>query len=506
MLEAVVAIAAAGLAGGLASFLLESLLMPRPQAPWRRPAGCAQLHIGLWLIGFAIALALFQRPVFAAAVLVALEFLVVMTNNAKFHSLREPFIYQDFEYFSDAIRHPRLYIPFFGWWRTAAAAGAGGVAIGTGLLAEPSLLRGLPPAGLGLAAVGLALPGLLIVACGARRCPPSSFEPADDLRRLGLAASLWGYARAERMPITLPDALPAGGGGDGHPPDLVAIQAESFFDARRAFPGLRREVLGAFDQLCTESVVHGRLTVPAWGANTVRSEFAFLSGLGASDLGVHRFNPYRQLAGTGVRTLAGILRARGYRTVCIHPYPSSFYRRDVVFPALGFDEFIDIRAFAGAERAGPYVSDMALAERLLAVLEEHRRLSEAPLFLFAITMENHGPLHLEAVAPGDAERFFREPPPAGCEELVVYARHLANTDRMLARLRERLSSSRACWLAAFGDHVPIMPAVYDRLGVPDGSTDYVVWRNAPGGGGAEEIRPVESLAGWLLERMLAGTA
>src|SRR5690606_4826345 len=124
-------------------------------------------------------------------------------------------------------------------------------------------------------------------------------------------------------------------------PDLVSVQSESFFDVRREFPEVQRSVLAQFDELCAQAVQYGELTVAARGANTVRSEFAFLSGVDVGTLGVHQFNPYRTLASSGkTATLPSYLRALGYRTVCIHPYHANFYRRDRVLPFLGFDEFI----------------------------------------------------------------------------------------------------------------------------------------------------------------------
>ena len=44
-------------------------------------------------------------------------------------------------------------------------------------------------------------------------------------------------------------------------------------------------------------------------------------------------------------TIASYLRDLGYRTICVHPYPSTFYGRDRVFPVLGFDEFVDLESF-----------------------------------------------------------------------------------------------------------------------------------------------------------------
>ena len=228
---------------------------------------------------------------------------------------------------------------------------------------------------------------------------------------------------------------------------------------------------GASEQ--TTAASFGKLQVPVWGANTVRTEFAFLAGVAAEKLGVHRFNPYRRLARQEVPTLAGFLRNLGYRTVCVHPYPAGFYNRDKVFPLLGFDEFIDIRSLAGAEKTGPYIGDVAVAEKVCALLGDS---SGQPIFVFVITMENHGPLHWEKVPAGDVERLYSIPPPDACDDLTIYLRHLRNADRMVGMLRDRLEALPGSgWLCWFGDHVPIMASVYETMGMPDGRTDYMIW-------------------------------
>lgn len=462
-------------AGLLLSFAVEFLLTPRPEAPWKRPVATSFLHLGLWLFLFSILLVALGRPWFASAVASAFLLLIVLVSQAKFHSLREPFVFQDFEYFTDAIRHPRLYLPFLGWSKALLATVGFVAAIYVGLTLESSLYgrfsREILLAGMG----GLSMLAAILAVLGGKGMPKPCFEPSSDLARLGLLSSLWAYGWAEQsVPVlrspyqSLEPARPA-----GELPTLVVVQSESFFDPRKIFPGIRPEILAEWDAVCAESVQHGELAVPAWGANTVRSEFAFLSGLGESSLGVHRFNPYRRLSRSGVTTLAGFLKGLGYKTVCIHPYPAGFYRRDQVFPRFGFDEFIDIRQFADAQRSGPYVGDLAVADEVKAVLEANRG---QPVFVFVITMENHGPLHLETVSDEDLARFHSVPPPAGCEDLTVYLRHLANAGKMAGALRSTLEALPGDgWLGWFGDHVPIMPEVYKRLGVPPAQTEYLLW-------------------------------
>ncbi|SSW72903.1 LTA synthase family protein [Achromobacter agilis] len=486
---------------GLAlSWAIEAMLTPRPVAPWRRPAAAIGVHVGVWTLAFALELALFRRPYFGVANVLAIQLLIVLVSNAKYQALREPFVYPDFEYFTDAIKHPRLYLPFFGLARALAAGGGYGAALWAGLALEDSVTAGAgiwlvsfvelpqehmfdPTAPLmpffahtfGLAAAGLA------VAILAGRRNPVVFDATQDLRRLGLVAALWAYGRSERQPAddlrrrapfatakppeVLPDPLP----------DLVVIQSESFFDARRAYPQLlRQDILANFDLLKSEAVAHGQLTVAAWGANTVRTEFAFLAGMGPDALGVHQYNPYRKLAEQGFPTIASYLKSLGYRTVCVHPYHRSFYRRDKVLPLLGFDEFIGIEAFQGARRDGSYVGDKALGQYVAHMLQEK---TDRPLYLHVITMENHGPLHWESVDPDDVADVFRAPMPEGCRDLVAYSRHLRNADAMFGDLRQALMGrEKPASLCIFGDHVPIMPGVYAELGEVEGTTDYVLWR------------------------------
>jgi hypothetical protein len=486
-------------AGALLSFFAERPLRPAPRAA-ARPLAALALHLGLWLLAFALLLALLRRPWFAAALALAALLLIVAVSNAKSRALREPFVFQDFDYFSDALRHPRLYLPFFGVARTLFAVAAFALLLWGGLALEASLAAsaGSVPFWRGCALLALAAGALL--GAGARTRLPLTFEPVEDLQRVGLLASLWSYARAERAaPLAAQGARGFAGkkpGAARHLPHLVVVQSESFFDARRLHPDVRKDLLGEFDAARAAAAGSGRLAVPAWGGTTVRTEFAFLCGLPPAQLGVHRFNPYRGLGGREFPSVASFLRRAGYRTVCVHPYPAGFYGRDRVFPGLGFDEFVDLRAFAGARRDGPFVGDLALAEKVCAILEGSTR----PTLVFAITMENHGPLHMERLAPGDAQRFYAAPPPAAFDDLTVYLRHLANADRMIGRLRECLSRPRiGGWLCWYGDHVPIMPAVYDAIGFADARTDYFLWHSGSGSGAAAPVDiAVEDLAELLL--------
>ncbi|MBR2513244.1 MAG: LTA synthase family protein [Halomonas sp.] len=499
--------------GLLGSLLCETLLKPRPRPFWQRGIAASSIHVGSWLLLFGLFTLLLQRPWFAVVFILSLQLVVVQSSNTKSRTLNEPFICHDFEYFWDAILHPRLYVPFFGIGLAIAASSAGAVAIGSFLYFEPSLLSQWSGASFLLATFGIAALGALLVGAGLYKLPPVSLAPAADLHSLGLYSSLWAYGAAlmrssppaaasspfsaiatnqscaadaqmateSRAPynaaIELPDnPLPNAALHNAALPNVVLVQSESFFDPRPWCPEVAPTLLTHFDATRAEAIQHGDLEVPAWGANTVRTECAVLTGLAPETWGARQFNPYRTLARHPLPSVASAFKSQGYRTVCIHPYPATFYMRDHVFPKLGFDTFIDVSEFDNHDKHGQYISDRAVARKIGRLLEDD---DNRPLFLFVITMENHGPLHLEAP---DETRLAATLPKAAwplpeyLRDLAVYLHHLGEADQMLNSVKTALNSvARPGLLGWYGDHVPILPAAYAHYSLPTGSTPYMLW-------------------------------
>lgn len=457
------------------------------------PAAAAFL---LTLLGLA-------RPLLAGLAVVAPVIGLIVTDRVKRAVLDEPVMFADRAELLEVIRHPRLYIPFVGVVPMVAGTLAILAAIGGLIWLEPPLwhLPGLARALSILAAIAAAralfvvptISGLLsALARRYDRWQPAR-DPAADAARFGMLAAFAieaTLARAERAgrqaAVTSP-GLPAWPAASG---PIVVVQAESFVFADRLDPALT----GAaphFASLAREAWQHGRFGVPCWGANTIRTEFEALTGIDTQRLGLDRFNPYEAFARTTLPSLAAQARAAGWRTICIHPYARHFYGRDKVMPALGFDEFIGIEGFADAARNGPYVTDLALAERIAALVRRYG----PRLFVFAMTIENHGPWDAPQEQPLPLPPHIAALP--GAASFGRWLRRLRATDAMLPPLIEALRGTNG-WLAFYGDHQPSFPGLFDRLGIADRDADYLIWSAASGGTGRSVPLAAYDLAPTLL--------
>ncbi len=443
---------------------------------------------GLWV-------GVFSRPILAAVVTSALILALWGVNTVKIRVLHEPLIFSDVAMLYALFKWPHLYFPFLPKWGLY-----GGVAVfivaflGARRLEVP--LSNYPR----LASVFLFLFGvffffgLVLLGWGklhtlAQRLlkkHPLVFDAWQDGKTYSLFGSallhfVWFFhgrdsthgipENAQKPPVALtwpadvlePLANPK--------PHILLIQAESFFDLRAAIPAgsLPANFFAEFDSLCAEGV-SGRFLGNAFGAYTQRAEFSVLSGLGKESLGADAFDPYLTTALRPVWSLARHLKTQGYTTVCIHPYYKEFFQRHKALPNLGIDSFIGLPAFQNAQTYGPYISDKSFGEALLKAMQQ-----EGPVFCFGISMEAHGPWL--------ADRFVKHPventPGPG---LATYARHLQNTNAMLAHIQAELKQAQyPAVLGVYGDHPGSLPEVTAHFACSDARpyTPYCVWGNYP---------------------------
>ncbi|WP_051621824.1 LTA synthase family protein [Ruminobacter sp. RM87] len=450
------------------------------------------IHLSIFYFLYGLMLLFTGRIVFSAAVTVLVYFILIVINNAKYLSLREPLVFSDYDYFTDAFRFPRLYFPFLGVTGILGIIVAAAIII-LGFCIDSSYVDRFGDPVAAATIIGGEFLCLLILFLLRDIKKQNTFCIRTDIDNMGFAVFLWSYflAYLDKPQVKSPfemsgeenEKLERNNRADDSDiavqPNLIAIQSESFFDPRKWNPNIREDILKDFDEICGESESFGKMEVPAWGANTIRTEFSFLTGISPEDMKGHRFSPY-QISSTGwpVASFVNMLKRKGYHTVCIHPYYSGFYHRDVIFRKWEFDEFLDITSFGDAERFGPYVADSAIANKLMELCDEWN--GRQPLFVFMITMENHGPLNLESITEPECQKYFKEPVSFhDYKDLAVYLRHLANENSMLKTLKDNFEKKNyPVSMVFYGDHVPILPKAYELMGEPEGRVPYFIWNSS----------------------------
>ena len=267
-----------------------------------------------------------------------------------------------------------------------------------------------------------------------------------------------GSAVRARMQTT-PDA-------DTALPDIVVVQSESFFD-----PGIIRGYENAnltpnLHRLA-EQGMSGPLHVPTFGGGTIRTEFEVLTGLSLRYFNNMQF-PYLQLNDKVVPSMVRVLRAHGYETVAIHGNDPTFWNRNKAFQVLGFDRFVSQSSFpVNAAMDGKYMADSAMTDKIMSQLKD----SGPPQFLFAISLEAHGPYDVtpKDVAARDAIAAPSVIDPKNKVQVQNYLYHMQHADQELGRLAALLAKrNRPTLLLFYGDHLPGLDDAYRETGFVDG--------------------------------------
>ena len=173
-------------------------------------------------------------------------------------------------------------------------------------------------------------------------------------------------------------------------PNIIVIMNEAFSDL---------SVLGDFAvnqdympfihslQQGNENTVTGNLTVSVCGGNTANTEFEFLTGHTMDYFPVGSI-PYQQYISGEIPSIASQLAELGYATYGMHPYNSTGWKRNEVYPWLGFEESYFVRDFTSRYYIRDYVSDYTAYQKIIETYETKE--DGQPVFIFEVTMQNHG--------------------------------------------------------------------------------------------------------------------
>ena len=234
-------------------------------------------------------------------------------------------------------------------------------------------------------------------------------------------------------------------------PDVLMVLEESTFDPQLISACREAACASTMFRAPAAAVrtVQSPLLVHTTGGGTWLTEFAFLSGFDWRTFGRGGAYAPVSLAPRLRHSLPQYLRSLGYHTVVFSAVGADFLRARSAYRYYGFDEF-----YASQDLKLPddwhALRDATLYDKALAILERSK--DTRPLFVFMLTIRNHGPHGdttgaLPIRVQGVEQRLGRP--------LADYLARLDDSAHDLDALRSRwLAAAQPRVIGWFGDHQP----------------------------------------------------
>ncbi len=296
-------------------------------------------------------------------------------------------------------------------------------------------------------------------------------------------------------------------------PNVIFVLGESFFDVTE-LPGVSyaEDPVADFHRICSEGV-SGKFYTHTLGYGTENIELEIMTGINTRffswDDMIYGWEQEKLLT---YPSLPQLFSDAGYYTAYLHTFNDGIYNRTALYTALGFQDMyfsgdfaaIDPEAAAAPDYwgymygkiAGEFYSDDYLADVTAELFDQ--KAGEGPVFLWAVTMENHTPYTADKFSSYDFP-FESDLGDEAVGVLNAVTQGVADCSEALGKLVDHLAAQdEPVIVVFFGDHRPGTPlesgaTVYSELGMCPAnvadweledyaelySTDYVIWSNDP---------------------------
>lgn len=253
-------------------------------------------------------------------------------------------------------------------------------------------------------------------------------------------------------------------------PNIIYIMSESFWDPTRLNLEFSHDPIPHLRQLSQEHS-SGNVLSPVYGGATANVEFEALTGFTTSFLNAGVI-PYQDIVDKKafIPSVVSDLEGKGYKTLAIHPFNRVFYKRNVVYDKFGFDEFLDQNTMENKEEnPRGVISDVSLTNEIIDNIKKQ----EDPLFIHAVSMQNHMPYNPGAYEENKIKVSGLSPDLTST--LEVYTEGIRRSDKALQLLVDKIQTINEPTIVVFwGDHLPILGAnmgVYKEAGYDDENPD-----------------------------------
>ena len=268
---------------------------------------------------------------------------------------------------------------------------------------------------------------------------------------------------------------------DEEKPTVIAVMNETFSDLS-IYQNMHADYQGpTYFKSIDDCLSRGRLYVSAYGGGTANTEFEFLTGNSMAYLGSGVY-PYTTYDLTDTENLAAQFKSLGYYTTAMHPNHGTNWNRENVYKDFGFDQFLTINDFEGAETLRGMVTDKSTYDKILELLDTN----SDPQFIFDVTMQNHsgydtGLIPYDKQVSLNIDGEFNS-------NVNEYVSLIQQSDEALEYFLGKLSKlDRKVVVVFWGDHQPFFPDTYnDRWFTNEDDathqerlwqTSYIIWAN-----------------------------
>ncbi|WP_071393446.1 LTA synthase family protein [Bacillus tuaregi] len=249
-------------------------------------------------------------------------------------------------------------------------------------------------------------------------------------------------------------------------PNIIYLMSESFWDPTKLDVQFSGNPLKYTHSLMNQHS-SGALLSPVFGAATANVEFEALTGFSTAFLKKGGI-PYHDIIDKKnfIPTIVSDLKSKEYRALAIHPFNRVFYKRNVVYDIFGFDEFLDMETMNYQDKTpGGTISDESLTYEILDQIKE----TDEPLFIHAVSMQNHMPYNPGAYENNKIQ--ISGLSPDSTATLESYTEGIRQADKALKILVDELEQLEEPTVIVFwGDHLPILGAdlaIYKEAGFGD---------------------------------------
>lgn len=243
--------------------------------------------------------------------------------------------------------------------------------------------------------------------------------------------------------------------------NVVYVMSESFIDpklGKHLYDYGNKEPI-PYTKKIKNSQSSGWAASSEYGGGTANVEFEALTGL--SNFFLNSI-PYTSIvpANKDTPSIVKNFNENGYKTIAMHPYNRNMYRREVVYPNLGFQEYKSADGFKNNSKINnsKYISDESAFNEVLAELKN----SQKPEFIHLVTMQNHMPYEENAYSGHNFSVNAKNGAnPENAKTIQAYLEGISHSDKAMKNFLSEIKKLNEKTIVVFwGDH---WPGIYGEM-------------------------------------------